>query len=157
MITIRGAYLISAPPSTIWRRIVDPTYLASIIPGCQQLEQTSPDEYRGVIRVGVPAVGGTYRTLVRISDQRPPEFCTFRGEVDGPTGSIGGTVSLALKELPSNSTELQYDARAMIGGALATLSSRLIEGVAQTLLKQGLARFDDQLRSEPQENVHADR
>jgi carbon monoxide dehydrogenase subunit G len=157
MIIVRGTYLIKASPDAIWRHIFDPTCLASIIPGCQQLEQTGPDEYRGVIRVGVPAVGGTYRTIVRILDQRAPDYCCFEGEVDGPTGSVGGTVSFALKEVASNSTELQYEARAMISGGLATLSSRLFEGVAQTLLKQGLARFDGQLRADLEESVHADR
>ena len=147
MITVRGEYLLHASPISVWPHIFDPASLVRLIPGCQQLEQVSPGEYQGQIRIGIPAVGGTYRTLVKVTEQRQPEYCSFDGEVDGPTGIIKGTVTFALREMPGETTMLEYEGRAMISGALGTLSSRLIENVARTLIKQGLAGFDKELQS----------
>lgn len=148
MLTVSGRHSLPATPETIWRRIFDPQSLAILIPGCQQLEQVGPDEYRGIIRVGIAAVGGTYSTQVRITEQRAPDYCAFTGTVDGPTGTIQGHVSFTLTPRADDCTELAYQGQAIISGALGSLASRLVESVAQTLLKQGLDRFDEQLRAE---------
>jgi len=147
VITIRGKHVFSAPSDLIWSHIFEPTSLAKLIPGCQELMQVSPDEYHGVIRVGIAAVSGTYRTRVKIREQRHPKYCLFDGEIDGPTGSLKGTVTFTLRELENHHTELSYEAQALISGALATLSGRLIESIACSLVNQSLARFDQELQA----------
>ena len=150
MITIRGKHVFSASPGVIWSHIFEPASLAKLIPGCQQLTQVSSDEYHSVVRVGIAAVSGTYRTYVKIKEQRPPEYCSFDGMVDGPTGAIKGSVTFTLREADDRRTELSYEAQAMISGALATLSGRLIESVACSLINQSLARFDQALQAASQ-------
>ena len=146
MTTVRGKRLLHASPGTVWLHIFDPASLARLIPGCQRLEQVSAGDYRGQVRLGIAALGGTYRTRVRVTEQREPEYCAFDGEVEGPTGTIKGKVTLALKKVGNDTTELEYEGTAMITGALATLSSRLIESAAQSLIDQGLARFSQELQ-----------
>jgi carbon monoxide dehydrogenase subunit G len=148
MLTVTGKHGLPATPETIWPRIFDPDTLAILIPGCQHLEQVGPDEYRGSLRIGIAAVGGTYQTHVRITEQRAPEYCAFTGTVDGPTGTVRGDVHFTLRPLPDGGTELAYQGQAIISGALGSLAGRLVESVAQTLLKQGLAQFEAQLRGD---------
>lgn len=150
MLTLRGTHIFPAPPTLVWSHIFEPTCLGRLIPGCQQLTQVSPDEYHGVIRVGIAAVSGTYRTQVKIREQRHPEYCVFDGVVEGPTGAIRGSVTFTLRETENHRTELSYAAQAMISGALATLSGRLIESVACSLINQSLARFDRELQTTSQ-------
>ncbi len=150
MIAIRGKHVFSAPSDRIWSHIFEPTSLAKLIPGCQELTQVSRDEYHGVIRVGIAAVSGTYRTCVKIREQRYPEYCLFDGEIDGPTGYIKGTVTFTLRDLGDHTTELSYEAQALISGALATLSGRLIQSIACSLVNQSLARFDQELQTASQ-------
>ncbi|MGQ9501835.1 MAG: CoxG family protein [Anaerolineae bacterium] len=147
MLTFRGTYVFPASPALIWSYIFEPTSLARLIPGCQQLTQVGPDEYHGIIRVGIAAVSGTYRTQVKIREQRQPEYCAFDGVVDGPTGAIKGSVTFTLCETDNHRTQLSYEAHAMISGALATLSGRLIESVARSLIHQSFARFDQELQT----------
>lgn len=147
MLTLRGTHVFPAPPTLVWSHIFEPASLAQLIPGCQQLTQVSEDEYHGVIRVGIAAVSGTYRTQVKIKEQRHPEYCVFDGVVDGPTGAIKGSVTFTLRETDGHHTELAYEAQAMISGALATLSGRLIESVARSLINQSFARFDQELQA----------
>jgi carbon monoxide dehydrogenase subunit G len=148
MIRIAGSYTFDTPPENIWPRIFDPESLMGLIPGCQAIEQVSADEYRGQIDIGLPAIVGTYHTAVRLVEHDEPQYCTFEGEVDGATGSIKGTASFRLKEVNGQKTLLEYEGQGLITGALGRLSSRFIEGVAQTLIKQGLARLNRELKSD---------
>ncbi|MCS7259664.1 MAG: carbon monoxide dehydrogenase subunit G [Anaerolineae bacterium] len=148
MLTLHGSHVFPAPPTLVWSHIFEPASLAKLIPGCQQLTQVSPEEYHGVIRVGIAAVSGTYRTQVKIREQRPPEYCAFDGVVDGPTGAIQGSVIFTLRETMDHRTELTYEAQAMISGALATLSGRLLQSVACSLINQSLACFDRELQAQ---------
>jgi carbon monoxide dehydrogenase subunit G len=121
-----------------------------LIPGCQQLEQISPDEYRGQIQVSIAAVSGTYQTYVRVVERDPLRRCRFEGEINGATGIIKGEASFTLKEVEGeNKTTLVYKAEGMITGVLARLNPRYAEGVARTLIKQGLANLNQELGTQP--------
>jgi 2-furoyl-CoA dehydrogenase large subunit len=145
MIQIAGSHTLEAPQEVVWPRIFDPSTLMALIPGCQQLEQAGAGIYRGRIQVGIAAVGGAYDTLVQVVDQEPPRYCRFAGEVSGPTGMITGEATFTLAEAEPGCL-VEYRAQALITGALAKLSPRLVEGVVQTLIKVGLANLNRQLR-----------
>ena len=148
MVEIVGSYKLEASIEEVWPRIFDPQSLIGLIPGCQQLEQVSPNEYRGRIQVGIAAVSGTYDTYVKVVERDPPHRCRFEGEVSGATGSIQGATSFILKEVDEGDSLIEYQAKGMITGALAKLSPRFVEGVAQTLIKLGLANLNKQLQAQ---------
>ena len=147
MVEIVGTYKLEASVDEVWPRIFDPTSLISLIPGCQQLEQVGPDEYRGQIQVGIAAVSGIYESYVRVVERDPPYRCRFEGEVSGGTGAIRGDASFTLKEVDEHNSLIKYHAKGMITGALAKLNPRFVEGVSQTLIKLGLANLNRQLRA----------
>jgi carbon monoxide dehydrogenase subunit G len=149
MIKIMGSYQLEAPIDKVWPRIFDPQSLMSLIPGCQQLQQVGPDEYRGQIQVGVAAVSGIYDTYVKVLKHDPPHQCCFEGEVSGSTGTIKGEASFTLKEVEQVNSYIEYEAKGMITGALAKLSPRFVEGIARTLINLGLANLNKQLRAQP--------
>lgn len=150
MVDIVGSYKLEASVDEVWPRIFDITSLMSLIPGCQQLEQVGPDEYRGRIQVGIAAVSGTYASHVRLIAHDPPRHCRFEGEVTGSTGRVKGEASFTLKEVEEPNTScIEYHARGMVTGALAKLNPRYVEGVARTLINLGLANLNKQLRAEP--------
>ncbi len=148
MVEVVGSYMLEAPIDEIWPHIFDPKSLMSLIPGCQQLEQVSTDEYRGRIQVGIAAVSGTYDTYVRVVEHAPPHRCRFKGEISGATGTIKGEASFTLKEVEECNNLIEYQAKGIITGALAKLSPRFVEGVAQTLIKLGLANLNKQLQAQ---------
>jgi carbon monoxide dehydrogenase subunit G len=149
MIKIVGSYQLEAPIDKVWPHIFDAQSLMSLIPGCQQLEQVNPDEYKGQIQVGVAAVSGIYDTYVRVLKHDPPQHCCFEGEVSGATGTLRGEASFTLKEVWQGNSCIEYEAEGMITGALAKLSPRFVEGVARTLINLGLANLNKQLRAQP--------
>ena len=91
----------------------------------------------------LPAVTGTYRTAIKILDRREPEFCRLDGEAAGPGGSVKGQAAFTLRET-AGGTLVEYEGDAVISGPLAGMNPRFVEGVAQQLIRQGLARLDAQ-------------
>jgi carbon monoxide dehydrogenase subunit G len=138
---IAGSYTLVSPRRLVWPLIFDPAALLELVPGCDQIQADGPDSYRGIITLRLPAVSGSYRTAIRIVDRREPEFCRFDGEAAGSGGSVTGQATFTLREV-GDGTIVDYDGDAIIAGPLAGMNSRFIEGVAQTLIRQGLGRLD---------------
>ncbi len=153
---IAGRYTLDGSRESIWPLIHDPTALISFIPGCEQIEQVSPDEYRGQINVRLPAVAGTYTTYVKLIEQDEPDYCCFEGEVDGSAGTIQGTAWFKLTEAMNGQTLLEYEGQAMIMGALARLDCRFAEGIVQTFIKQGLGKLNQQVQLQTAVNTTAE-
>jgi len=144
---ITGSYTLDGPRQDIWPLIHDPSSLVSLIPGCEQLNQISPTEYRGQVQLRLPAVAGAYTTYVKLIEDEAPRYCCFEGKVEGPAGSVSGTASLKLEPVDTQ-TSLEYEGQAMIIGPLARLDSRFAEGIVQTLITQGLAKLNAQIQME---------
>jgi uncharacterized protein len=140
---ITGTYTLNAPRDRAWPIIFDPVQLMGLIPGCDRIEADGPDSYRGAITLRLPAVSGTYRTAIKILERREPEFCRLNGEAAGPGGSVRGEAAFNLRAA-NGGTLVEYEGDAIISGPLGGMNPRFIEGVAQQLIKQGLARLDAQ-------------
>ncbi len=145
---IAGNYTLNATPGQIWPHIFNPDLLMRLIPGAQSVQQTSPNEYKSVINIGLPAIVGRYETTIKLADYEEPTHCTFDGYVDGNSGTISGTASFVLKEVEPGKTLVEYQADAIISGPLARLKSRFIEGVAQALIDQSLSKLNRELKKD---------
>ena len=144
---ISGKYTLDAPVERVWPLIFDPNELIDLVPGCQQIEQVAPNEYRGQLSIGVAAVRGKYNTIVKIVEADAPNYCVFDGLVSGPTGTITGQATFSLKEVKQN-TVLQYHAQGLITGALGTINTRILESLVITFINQGMNKLNKDLTNE---------
>ncbi len=142
---IAGQSILDATAESIWPLIFDPRTLLQLLPGCEQVEQVAPDEYRGRMTLRLPAIAGTYDTWVKVLQYEAPSFCQIQGEASGPGGSVRGQASFSLQP-EAQQTRIAYQGDAQIGGPLAGMNPRFAEGVAQTLIRQGLARLPELAR-----------
>ncbi len=140
---LAGDFTFRACAADVWALIFDPGALRELIPGCRRLER-SGDIYTGEIILGVAAVSGEYRTTVTLIEQTAPVEAHLMGEVSGPTGIIAGQAAFTLEEVQAQ-THFRYEGTATVSGALGRVSPRFIEGVARTLIQQGLDRLDQRL------------
>lgn len=141
---LEGSHTIDAPRVAVFAAICDPDVLLSVIPGCRAIERIGPDEYRGQISLRLPGIVGTYATLVRLVDADPPRSGQLEGEVEGALGTIRGQATFRLAESGAG-TRIDYQGQAVIGGPLARLDSRFVEGLAETLIGQGLRSLASRL------------
>ena len=152
---IRGSRTLDAPRDAVFAAICDPDTLLGVIPGCREIEKVGDTEYRGQISLRLPGVVGTYRTVVRLVEADAPGFGRLEGEVVGTLGSIKGEASFHLTAVDGGTT-VEYDGRAVIDGPLARLDSRFIEGLAGSLINQGLGNLNSRLQGDPSAGVASD-
>ena len=145
---IAGNYTFNAPRENVWELIHTPASLIKIIPGCQSVEQISPVEYRTNIQMKIPAIVGEYTTYVKLTNFKQPNYCHFAGEFSGAPGTISGTASFDLFEEDNQQTRIEFRGQGLITGPLARLNDRFAEGIAKTLISQGLAQLDKQLQQQ---------
>jgi hypothetical protein len=129
-----GEYRIAAPRETVWRALNDPEMLKQCIPGCEELQKTSPTEFTAKVVAKVGPVKATFTGVVKLSDLDPPKGYKISGEgKGGAAGFAKGGAEVNLEEVDANTTILHYKAQANVGGKLAQIGSRLIEGTAKKM------------------------
>ncbi len=145
---VTGSASLAASREAVFAAICDPGALLEVIPGCQEIHQVSPDEYRGRIAIRLPAIVGAYDTVVRLVEAEPPASGALEGRVEGKVGTIAGRATFRLTE-DGGRTRVDYEGTGVVSGPLARLDSRFIEGLAGSLINEGLARLGRRLQQVP--------
>jgi|SRR5690606_31087400 carbon monoxide dehydrogenase subunit G len=125
-----------------WRALNDPETLKACIPGCESLEKVSDTEYQVAMRAKVGPVNARFRGRMTLADLNPPESYTilFEGQ-GGVAGFAKGNARVNLVPEGEGATRLEYVASAQVGGKLAQVGSRLIDGAAQKMANQFFSAF----------------
>jgi 2-furoyl-CoA dehydrogenase large subunit len=134
-LTGEGSTVVPVPPQKVWDILLDPKELAEVIPGCSGLALVGPNAYRADVNIGVGPVRGTYRAQVRLSDLDPPKSLKLAGEATGALGWGGGEGWVTLAPVPEG-TSVTYRYEAEIGGKVASVGGRMLDGVAKLLIAQ---------------------
>jgi len=145
---VTGSATLDAPRAAVFAAICDPAALLEVIPGCQEIRQVSDDEYRGRLTIRLPAIVGSYATVVRLVESDPPASGVLEGRVEGRVGTIAGRATFQLAD-DGPRTIVEYAGSATVSGPLARLDSRFIEGLARSLVNDGLARLGRRLAAVP--------
>jgi carbon monoxide dehydrogenase subunit G len=136
-----GEYRIPAPRQRVWEALNDPEVLKASIPGCEELHKLSDHELEARVKAKVGPVSATFTGKVTLNDLNPPESYTIAGEgKGGAAGFARGGAEVALTEDGAD-TLLRYHAKADVGGKLAQIGSRLIQGTAKKMADDFFSRF----------------
>ena len=139
--TMTGEVELAAPRDTVWKMLNDPEVLKACIPGCESLDMLSDHEFQAVAVNKVGPVKARFKGKVRLTDIDPPNGYKISGEGDGGVAGFakgGAVVNLQPKD---GGTLLVYNVEAQIGGKLAQLGQRLINGSAKKLADEFFANF----------------
>jgi uncharacterized protein len=142
--TMTGEATLPVDRAKAWAMLNDPEVLKACIPGCQSLEKTSETSFSATVKVKIGPVGATFKGAVQLSDLDPPNGYTISGEGEGGiAGFAKGGAKVRLTEIDSApaSTLLKYDVEANVGGKIAQLGSRLIDGAAKKMADQFFSGF----------------
>jgi carbon monoxide dehydrogenase subunit G len=140
--TMTGEVTLPAERSKVWRMLNEPAVLKACIPGCQTLEKTSDDSFSAAAKIKIGPVSATFKGKVQLSDIDAPNGYTISGEGEGGiAGFAKGGAKVALSDADAGGTLLKYDVQANVGGKIAQLGSRLIDGVAKKMADQFFANF----------------
>ncbi len=142
---ITGQQTIAAPRQAVWDALLDPAVLQRCLPGCDRVEQTTPDRYQVVLTAAVGPLRARMSGTLQVTEAQPPQACTlvFEGQ-GGAVGFGSGRATVTLADAPEG-TLLSYNTQAQVGGKLAQVGSRLIDSVARKLADDFFAALRRQL------------
>jgi carbon monoxide dehydrogenase subunit G len=142
---LNGSRVIAADRATVWEKLNDAETLKACIPGCEELTGSPEEGFEAVVKQKVGPVKATFKGGVTLSDVVAGESYTISGEgKGGVAGFAKGGARVRLSDAEGG-TELSYDVEAKVGGKLAQLGSRLIDGFARKMADQFFERFQEQV------------
>ena len=147
--TMSGEVDLPAAKDVVWQKLNDPEVLKACIPGCQSLEKTGENGFAATAKIKVGPVSATFKGKVNLLDLDPPNGYRIQGEGEGGiAGFAKGGATVRLTDVPEGGTKLSYDVEAQVGGKIAQLGARLIDGVARKMADQFFSSFANAVRGE---------
>jgi 2-furoyl-CoA dehydrogenase large subunit len=134
-----GRAKVAASPEQVWAMLLDPATLAAVIPGCHDVRQLSETDFKADVTIGVGPVRSRYRARVTLFDLDKPNGVTLAGTADGALGFGSGKGRITLVPEPNGGTAIHYRYEAEIGGKVASIGGRLLDGAARLIIGQFFA------------------
>ncbi|WP_439588348.1 CoxG family protein [Hydrogenophaga sp.] len=143
---MQGSRPLAVTQQQAWEALNDPEILKTCIPGCEKFEPTEPNTYAVGTALKIGPVSARFNGRVVLSDIVPPESYKLSFDAQGGVAGFGkGESSVSLKPTPTG-CELSYTVRSTVGGKIAQLGQRLIDGAAKSLAEDFFRRFDEELQ-----------
>lgn len=139
--TMTGEVQLAASRETVWAKLNDAEVLKACIPGCEELNKASDTEFQAIAVVKIGPVKARFKGKVQLTDLDPPNGYRISGEGEGGVAGFakgGATVTLTEKD---GGTLLSYNVEAQIGGKLAQLGQRLVNGAAKKIADDFFRNF----------------
>ena len=136
---------IAAPPSTVWAALFDPEVLKACVPGCTDLSGSAAEGYEATVVQKVGPVKATFKGVVTMSDVVEGKSCTLSGEGKGGAAGFAKGEAKVRLDAAEGGTLLSYEVDAKVGGKLAQLGSRIVDGFARRMAAEFFTRFQAEI------------
>lgn len=146
---IQGQQTFEQTPEQLWAALLDPQVLQRCIAGCEKLEPTGEDEYQSTVKVSIGPVSARFVSKLTLSDVQPPRQCTLKFSGQGGVAGFGkGQTSMVLQPQEQGGTRLDWVVDAQVGGKLAQIGSRLVEGSVRMMSEDFFTRLRGVLQAQ---------
>jgi len=148
-VEMTGQQLVPLPQQATWEALNDTQVLKECVPGCETLEKISDNQYELTMTSRIGPVSAKFKGVMTLQDVDAPNGYTmvFEGQ-GGVAGFAKGQATVTL-EPEGEATRLSYAVKAMVGGKIAQLGARLIDGVARKLADQFFKCFNERASNPP--------
>ena len=139
---LTGRYRLNTKKEIVWLALNNPDILKQCIPGCSSFEKKSDTVFNAVATNQIGPMNATFSGTVTLSNIQKNQRYTLSGEGQSSVGFVNGTADVSLTE-ENGSTTLNYEVNVNVGGKVAQLGSRLVEGVSKKMSDYFFGRFSD--------------
>ncbi len=145
---MQGSRHLAVSQQQAWEALNDPQVLKTCIPGCDRVEPTGENQYAIGMAVKVGPVAARFNGKIQLLDVLPPSSYTLSFEGQGGAAGFGkGTAKVNLAPpVEGSGCELNYTANAQVGGKIAQVGQRLVDGVAKSMAEDFFRRFDEEMQ-----------
>jgi uncharacterized protein len=147
---IEGTQELRAPRERVFQMLVDPAVLQRCIPGCEKMERTGENTFAITLRAGVGSIKGVFTGTIQLEDIRPPAHYRIVVSGKGQPGFLKGTGTLDLEER-DGVTVVAYTGDVQLGGTIAGVGQRMIQGAAKMMAAQFFTAIEAEAKAEPHE------
>jgi len=139
---LTGSYKLNVKKEIVWQALNNPDILKQCIPGCESFEKKSDTIFNATATNQIGPMNATFSGTVTLSNIQDNQSYTLSGEGQSSVGFVNGSADVKLTE-ENESTKLSYEVDVNVGGKVAQLGSRLIDGVAKKMSNYFFGRFSD--------------
>ena len=139
---LTGSYKLNVKKEIVWKALNDPNILKQCIPGCESFEKESNNVFNATATNQIGPMNATFSGKVNLSNTQENDSYTLSGEAQSSVGFANGSADVKLVE-ENGITTLNYHVHINVGGKIAQLGSRLIDGVAKKMSDYFFGRFAD--------------
>ena len=139
---LTGSYKLNIKKEIVWKALNDANILKQCIPGCESFEKESDNIFNASATNQIGPMNASFSGTITLSNIKENQSYTLSGEAQSPVGFVNGSANVKLVE-ENNITTLNYDVDVNVGGKIAQLGSRLINGVAKKMSDYFFGRFSD--------------
>jgi hypothetical protein len=145
---MQGSRHLAVTQQQAWDALNDPEVLKKCIPGCDRIEATGENQYAIGMNVKIGPVAARFSGKILLADVQPPSSYTLNFEGQGGAAGFGkGSAKVNLVSTASDpGCELNYTAQAQVGGKIAQVGQRLVDGVAKSMAEDFFRRFDQEMQ-----------
>jgi len=147
---LEGTHQLHASRERVYQSLIDPEVLKRCIPGCEHLEKSGENTYTAMIRAGVGSIKGIFNGKVKLEDMRPPEHYRIVVEGRGAPGFMKGSGDLDLEQ-QDETTVIKYAGEIQVGGTIASVGQRMIQGTAKMMASQFFIALEAESKTAPGE------
>jgi uncharacterized protein len=132
----KGTFNVKTTKDKVFNLLMDPNQISQCMPDLQKLEVKSPEDYTAVIKAGVSFIRGDFNMHFTVVEKTAPTHAKLVAHGTGIGSTIDMDTLMDLSDAPDGGTSMKWSAEAKIGGRIATVGQRLIEGQSEKIIKQ---------------------
>ena len=140
-----GEERIPASQAETWAALNDPEMLKACVPGCESIERTAENEYQVLMVARIGPVSAKFKGRLALSNLKPPDSYAIAFEGQGGAAGFGKGAAQVRLAPEGDGTRLSYEVQASVGGKLAQIGSRLVDGAARKIAQDFFAAFNEKV------------
>lgn len=153
---MQGNRQLAATQEQAWAALNNPDILKACIPGCEKFELTEENNYNVGVALRIGPVAAKFSGTVKLMDIQPPQAYALQFEAQGGVAGFGKGESKVTLTPNAEGCELSYTVHSKVGGKIAQLGQRLIDGVAKSLAEDFFKRFEEELQKRNETQASSD-
>lgn len=148
---IEGTFDVALPREAVYRHLTDAGLMAECVPGCEQIEQTSPTGYRARVTIGMGSIKARFNLVVEVTREQPPErvLSQTRGEEGSRASMLSADNELMLIELDSATTRVTYASEVSVTGRLGKFALGVMKKKVEAMGREFADRLRDRIQARP--------
>ena len=135
----QGTEEIKASRERVWEFLMDPNQVGACGPGVESIEVIDETHFKAKAKVGIGFISARFVVDMEIAEREPPDRAIIKAHGKAPGSAVDATATMTLRDGADGGTVLDSSADVMIGGSLATVGARMIEGTANKMIGQSFS------------------